>query len=100
MVPVTPAEFVEHPLSIALESVDVGPGAVTVTVAGEALSAAKRASASFARLASTPVPAAKPMTAVDKRAMIMDRINTSTEHPNIRCGALPCSDGSIGPYPV
>lgn len=91
MVPVTPAEFVEHPLSA-----DAVADAVTVTVAGEtavALIAANRASASLARLASTPVPAANPITAADRIAIMRDKINTKTEHPRIRFRAVPFSDG-------
>lgn len=92
MLPVTPAEFVEHPLSTSLKPVGVDVGAITVTVVADALITASRDSASFARLASTPVPAANPITATDRMAIISDKMNTNTVHPNIRLGDLPGSD--------
>lgn len=102
MLPVTPAEFVEHPLSTSLKPVGVALGADTVTVVGEppdALIAANRDSASFARLASTPVPAANPITAADRMAIMRDRVKTKTVHPNIRFDGLPGSDIAKVPYP-
>lgn len=69
-----------------------------MTVAGELLIEANLASASFALLASTPVPAANPITAADRMAIITERTNTNTEHPHIFFCAFPVSDG-IGPYP-
>lgn len=64
---------------------DVEAGAVTVVVAAAppALRAARLDSASFARLASTPVPAAKPITAADNNAMMAESMNTRSVQPQI-----------------
>jgi hypothetical protein len=63
------------------------PVTVTVLVAGfaliEALSAASFVSASFARFASTPVPAARPITAAANTPMVMERMKTRNVHPQI-----------------
>jgi hypothetical protein len=76
-------------LSIELKSIDVevADGADTVTVlvamALPAFTAASFDNASFARLASTPVPAASPITAADSNAMITERMKTNNEQPRM-----------------
>jgi hypothetical protein len=86
-VPLTPSGLLEHPLSISLNEVALGTTVVTVLVGAaddiEALSAASLFVASLARFASTPVPAARPMTAADSRAMMQERMKTSRLHPQI-----------------
>lgn len=61
-------------------ALDVG---VPVKLVCDALSAASLASASLARCASTPVPAARPITAADSRPMMRESINTSVVQPHI-----------------
>ena len=77
-------------MSRSAKAVEVGVAVVvTVFVALtapadiEELSCASLVVASFARLASTPVPAASPITAADKRAMIHDRMKTRIVQPHI-----------------
>ena len=88
-VPLVPSGSLEQPLSIALNEVAVGVAVGAADVADadadvlEAFSAASLAVASFARFASTPVPAASPMTAADSSAMMQDRMKTSVLHPHI-----------------
>lgn len=69
--PLTPSGLLEQPLSRSLNE-----GEDT-----EALKAASLLLASLARFASTPTPAARPMTAADSRAMMHERIKTSRLHP-------------------
>lgn len=59
---------------------------------------AKRFSAVFALLASIPVPAASPMTAASKRAMIAHRINTKMVQPQSLPFFLPLA--AAGPVPA
>lgn len=88
-VPVVPSALSEHPLSRSLNEGLAVALAVTVTVlvgpaaASEAFRLANLFVASFARFASTPVPAASPMTATDKRATMQESMNTSMLHPHI-----------------
>jgi hypothetical protein len=86
MVPVTEFESVEQPLSMLLKSdaVDVGAVTVTVVVPPDAVADASWASASLARLVATPVPAASPITAADKMAIIADNVKIRNEHPQTR----------------
>lgn len=83
--PLTPLGLSEHPPSSLLKGVAVGAEAVTVLVAVAAdpdvLSAASLLVASFALFASTPVPAARPITAADNMAMMQERTKTSRLHP-------------------
>lgn len=84
--PVTPSGLPEQSSSRAANDVLVAAAddAVTVTVAVAdvlPVARAKRSSAVFALLASTPVPAARPMTAADKRAMIAHKMNTKILQP-------------------
>lgn len=65
-----------------------------VADASEELSRAALASAVLALLASTPVPAASPMTAADRRAMMAHRTSSNTEQPN---AALPPLFLFLGP---
>lgn len=83
--PETDAELDVQFLSNVLKStdVDVADGADTVTVLVALVAAASCDIASFARLASTPVPAASPMTAADNNAIITERMKTSNEQPRI-----------------
>lgn len=85
VVPLTPLGLDVQFLSSALKDVAVALGAVTVVVAAAppALNAARLDSASFARLASTPVPAANPITAADSNAIINESMKTNVEHPHI-----------------
>lgn len=55
---------------------------VAVADASEELNCAALSSAVLALLASTPVPAARPMTAADKRAMMAHSTNSSTGQPH------------------
>jgi hypothetical protein len=92
-VPVTPSGFEEqlwsrlvYEVLVAVEEAVVAvPVAVAVAVAvadaNEALSCATLRSASFAWLALTPVPAARPMTAADSSAMMAHRTNSNTGQP-------------------
>lgn len=89
--PVTPSGFEEqlrsrasYEVLVAVEEAVVAvPVAVAVAVAdaNEALSCATLRSASFAWLALTPVPAARPMTAAESSAMMAHRTNSNTGQP-------------------
>ena len=83
VVPVTLPELLEQFLSKASKfvAVEVGDGALRVSDASDELAAASLCSASFALLDTTPVPAASPMTVMDRTAMIIDRMSTSPVHP-------------------
>lgn len=86
-VPLVPSGSFVHPLSISLKEVAVGAPATVVVLVGAAaddavaFSAASLFVAMLALLASTPVPAASPMTAADSSAMMQDNMNTSRLHP-------------------
>lgn len=84
VVPVTPSGLPEQFSSIEAHDVLVAPVAEAVTVAvatAEAVARAKRSSAVFALLASTPVPAARPTTAANNRAMMAHKMVTKTPQP-------------------
>lgn len=66
---------------LAEKSVDVGEVAELVVVALDP--SATLECASLYLVANMPVPAANPMTAADKNAMIADSIKTRAEHPQI-----------------
>lgn len=92
VVPVMPSGSLEQPLSRSLKAVAVGldvpedvlvGSVVGVAEAIDELKAASLVSALLARFASTPVPAASPMTAADRRPMMQESINTSRLHPHI-----------------
>jgi hypothetical protein len=78
-----------QPLSIELNAADpVAVGAVIVWVHptdadNDALNCSTWATALLARFASTPVPAANPITAADNSATINDKMNTSMLQPQI-----------------
>lgn len=120
VVPVTPSAFDEHLSStseydvlvadveeaVAVEVPDPEDAPPVVADASEDLSCATVSSAVFALLASTPVPAARPMTAADKRATMMHRTNSSTEQPHTApfllaatpwAGTAPAAAGLYGP---
>lgn len=67
---------------VAVAEPDPDPLDAAVADASEELSCATLASAVVALLASTPVPAARPMTAADKRAMMAHRTNSNTGQPH------------------
>lgn len=81
----TPAGSSVHPL--VREFVAAGLALMVTVAVGPAancmLMDAALLSLSLARAASTPVAAASPITAIESRAMIHDRMKTSTGQPNI-----------------
>lgn len=90
VVPVTPFGLPEQLLSKSANAVlvaapddDVVAVTVTVVVAElpPAVARARRSSAVLALLASTPVPAARPITAADNRAMMVHKMTTKTPQP-------------------
>jgi hypothetical protein len=87
VVPVMPSGLLEQPLSRSLNAVVVGLGVPEDVLVGfeaiDELKAASLVSALLARFASTPVPAASPMTAADRRPMMQESMNTSRLHPHI-----------------
>lgn len=94
VVPVTDFEFDVQFRSIEFRrsAVEVGLEAVLVEVAVADFMADRLDSASFARLASIPVPAASPMTAADNNATIIERMNTNRVQPQM----VPFLDRSPG----
>lgn len=86
VVPETPSGLVEQSSSMSAHAVLDADGAtvlVTVAVAApEAVALARRLSALLALFASTPVPAARPTTAADNRAMMAHRIKTKALQPH------------------
>lgn len=105
VVPVTAAGSEEQFLSSAahdvLDAAAASPVAVDVAVADarDELSSAALASAVFARLASTPVPAARPITAAESRAMIMHSTKTRTVQPHILPFFFPSPAEACDPPP-
>lgn len=93
MVPETPVAPGEQPLLKLSRSMDPS---LDVEFPVVLLADASLASARLARLAWTPVPAAKPTTAADRKAMIRLRTKTITEQPQIRfSGRRPKTDASV-----
>lgn len=104
--PVTADGSVEQFLSRSAHDVLDGAAASPVAVAvaeaeaRDELSSATLASAVFARLASTPVPAASPITAAESRAMMVHSTNTRTVQPHIvPFFFFPPSAGPCAPAP-
>lgn len=84
-------EMEANPVAVAEELAAVTVTVVDGCVLAEASRAASLSSASFARFASTPVPAARPMTAAANTAMMMERMKTRNVQPQtvflLFCGA-------------
>lgn len=104
VVPVTAFGSEEQFLSSCANDVVVAaaaPVAVAVAVAdaSEELSWAALASAVFALLASTPVPAARPITAAESRAMMVHSTKTRTVQPHIVPFFFPSPAGFCDPLP-
>lgn len=87
MVPVTALGSAEQFLSSWANDVLVAdaasPVAVPVAAANDEVSSATLSSAVFALLASTPVPAARPITAAERRAIMTQRTKTRVVQPHI-----------------
>ena len=82
--------LLEQPSSMTAAAVAVAAGAVlAVAEATEALRATRLEDALFARCASTPVAAARPITAAERKAMMHERMKTSRLQPSILLSPAP-----------